>query len=70
MKKQPTTKLHHWLRLNGMTDLAFATQIGCERSTVTKLRFGKITPSLPLAVKISDVTKINVRDLMVKEVAG
>lgn len=38
----------------GLTDAALAAKVGCERSMVTKIKLGKATPSLPLALKLSD----------------
>lgn len=35
-----------------LTDAALAAKVGCERSMVTKIKLGKATPSLPLAVKL------------------
>ena len=37
----------------GLTDAALAAKVGCERSMVTKIKLGKATPSLPLALKLS-----------------
>ena len=36
----------------GITDAALAARVGCERSMVTKIKLGKATPSLQLAVKL------------------
>ena len=38
----------------GLTDAALAAKVGCERSMVTKIKLGKATPSLPLAIRLSD----------------
>ena len=36
-----------------LTDAGLAQLVGCERSMVTKLKLGKATASLPLAIKLS-----------------
>ena len=36
-----------------LTDAALAAKVDCERSMVTKIKLGKATPSLPLAVRLS-----------------
>jgi DNA-binding XRE family transcriptional regulator len=37
-----------------LTDAALAVDVGVERSMITKLKLGKATASLPLALKLSD----------------
>jgi len=37
-----------------LTDQALAELVGCERSMVTKLKLGKATASLPLALRLSE----------------
>lgn len=36
-----------------LTDAALAAKVQCERSMVTKIKLGKATPSLPLAVRLA-----------------
>ena len=36
-----------------LTDAKLAADVGCERSMITKLKLGKATASLPLAIKLS-----------------
>ena len=40
------------------TDAALAEAVGCARSVVTRIRLGKISPSLGLAVKIGKAIKL------------
>ncbi|MCA0345235.1 MAG: helix-turn-helix transcriptional regulator [Proteobacteria bacterium] len=49
---------------SGTTDAALAQKVGCDRSMISKLRAGKATPSLPLAVAISRVTGVPVEALL------
>ncbi|QRY69140.1 helix-turn-helix transcriptional regulator [Ensifer sp. PDNC004] len=49
---------------NGITDAALALKVGCDRSMISKLRAGKATPSLPLAVAISRETGVPVEALL------
>lgn len=37
-----------------LTDAALAEDVGVERSMITKLKLGKATASLPLALKLAD----------------
>ena len=48
----------------GITDAALAARVGCDRSMITKLKAGKATPSLPLAVAISRETGVPVEALL------
>ena len=36
-----------------LTDAKLAADVGCERSMITKLKLGKATASLPLAIRLS-----------------
>lgn len=58
------SKLEAWMKAQPIRDLEFARLVGCERSMITKLRHGKATPSLPLALAINRETGIEVADLM------
>lgn len=44
----------------GLTDAKLAEQVGCDRSMITKIRAGTVTPSLPLALKLSAALSIPV----------
>lgn len=46
------------------TDAALAEKVGCERSMMTKIRGGKATPSLRLAIAISRETGVPIEALM------
>lgn len=37
-----------------LSDAALAVLVGCERSMITKLKLGKATASLPLAIRLSE----------------
>lgn len=45
------------------TDAALAAKVGCDRSMITKIKAGKATPSLPLAIAISRETGVPVEAL-------
>lgn len=44
----------------GLTDDAIAAKAGCSRPHITKIRHRQRTPSLKLAVRLSQITKIPV----------
>jgi transcriptional regulator with XRE-family HTH domain len=48
----------------GTTDAALAGRVGCDRSMITKIRAGKATPSLPLALAIHRETGVALEFLM------
>ena len=58
------TKLNEWMKSKLIRDAALAELVGCERSMITKLRHGKATPSLPLALAINRETGVAIPDLM------
>jgi hypothetical protein len=49
-------KLNDWLKSNGKTDAWLAAQVGRERSVISKIRVGTVTPSLRTAVAIQIAT--------------
>lgn len=51
---------------SGITDAALAQKVGCDRSMISKLRAGKATPSLPLAIAINRETGVPVEALLPK----
>ncbi|PIR85328.1 transcriptional regulator [Candidatus Kaiserbacteria bacterium CG10_big_fil_rev_8_21_14_0_10_45_20] len=54
----------HTLRIeNGMTQEAFAKQIGVTRQTVISIEKGNYTPSVLLALKIASLFKLPVEDI-------
>ncbi len=61
------TKLSEHMQMTGETDAALAGKVKCDRSMVTKIRHGKVTPSLPLALAISRETGVEIQDLMPSE---
>lgn len=46
------------------TDAALAEKVGCDRSMVTRIKHGKATPSLELAVKLSDALDLPASDFI------
>jgi DNA-binding XRE family transcriptional regulator len=46
-----------YIKAEGLTDAQFALLIGVDRSVVTKIRGGKIAPSLKTAGRIIKATK-------------
>jgi DNA-binding XRE family transcriptional regulator len=58
------TKLAEHLSASGTTDAALAAKVGCDRSMITKIRAGKATPSLPLALAITRETGVPVEALL------
>lgn len=58
------TKLADLVRDCGKTDEQLALAVGCSRSMFTKIRLGRATPSLQLAVKISRALGVPVEDLL------
>lgn len=58
------TKLAEYLSATGTTDAALASKVGCDRSMITKIRAGKATPSLNLALAITRETGVPVEALV------
>lgn len=54
-------KLSDWLKMNGKTDAWLAAQVGKDRSVITKIRAGAVTPSLRTAVAIQIATDGDVK---------
>lgn len=50
-------KLTAYLELAKLDDLAFAAKVGCDRSTIYRIRKGETRPSPSLMVEIAKVTK-------------
>lgn len=48
----------------GVTDAALAARVGCDRSMITKIRSGRATPSLPLALAITRETGVSIEMLL------
>jgi len=61
--------LSEMIRRAGFTDQALADQVGVSRPYVTRIRTGKRQPSLPVAVKLAEATKLPV-SVFIKEVAA
>lgn len=45
-------------------DAPLAREVGCDRSMITKIRLNQATPSLPLAVRISQYTGVPIENLI------
>lgn len=52
------TRLAEHLSSTDTTDATLAAKVNCDRSMITKIRAGKVTPSLRLAAAISRETGI------------
>lgn len=50
-------KLADWLRRNNIGDADFASRVGTDRTTISRIRRGKQRPSLDLAGRIAAATK-------------
>lgn len=48
--------LQEWMDANGVTDDALAARVGVDRSTISRVRRGKIAPSLTLAGALNTIT--------------
>nr|WP_245444911.1 helix-turn-helix transcriptional regulator [Mesorhizobium soli] len=63
-RKKDGGQLAEHLSATGTTDAALAAKVGCDRSMITKIRAGKATPSLPLALAITRETGVPVEALL------
>jgi DNA-binding XRE family transcriptional regulator len=54
-------KLDTWLKARNMTRSAFASEVGCAKSTLTEIMQGKYLPDLRLAFSIQDATRKKVK---------
>lgn len=54
------TALDTYMTENGIADADLAQRIACDRSYVTYIRRGQKQPSLPVALKLHEVTGIPV----------
>jgi DNA-binding transcriptional regulator YdaS (Cro superfamily) len=61
MHIQAIMKLNDWLKSNGKTDAWLAAQVGKDRSVISKIRVGTVTPSLRTAVAIQIATDGDVK---------
>ena len=66
MKSDRKTALAQWFARSGYTQKAFAAQIGITEAAVSLLVNGLRTPSLQLAIRISNETGIAPADLIGK----
>lgn len=60
----PMKDLASYLAGERITDAALAARVGCDRSMIAKIRTGRATPSLPLALAINRVTGVPVETLV------
>lgn len=58
------TLLDAHMKAHSISDVSLALKVGCDRSMITKIRRGKATPSLPLALRISRETGVSAEELM------
>jgi transcriptional regulator with XRE-family HTH domain len=50
--------LDQFMRAGEITDQALAVKVGCSRPHITRIRNGDRQPSLPLAVKLANATRL------------
>lgn len=60
------TALAEYLDKSAKTDAQLAAIVGCDRSMITKIKAGRATPSLSLAIAISQATGVSVESLASK----
>ena len=60
----PNSALAEWMKANKVTDADLATRIGKSRPFVTRIRAGDRQPSLPVAPKLAEITKLPVAAFM------
>jgi len=61
------TPISNAIKAKGLSDAQVAAMVGCERSMVTKIKLGKATPSLPLALKLADALELPVANFAPKQ---
>jgi transcriptional regulator with XRE-family HTH domain len=59
--------LAEYMAEKNIKDAPLAKEVGCDRSMITKIRLNQATPSLPLAVKISQYTGVPIEKLIKSE---
>jgi transcriptional regulator with XRE-family HTH domain len=59
--------LAEYMADKNIKDAALAKEVKCDRSMITKIRRNQATPSLPLAVKISQYTGVPIENLIASE---
>lgn len=61
--------LDQWMAANGRTDTDLAQEVGVSRPFITRIRKGTRQPSLPVAVKLAQITQLPV-EVFTKERAA
>jgi transcriptional regulator with XRE-family HTH domain len=61
--------LTQFMKDREITDQALAQQLGVSRPHITKIRTGKRTPSLALAIELSRITKLPVTEFLADRAA-
>ncbi len=56
--------LDQYLSDRGETATSFANRVGCDVSTITRIRNGEILPGLELAKRIVDASGLSFEDLI------
>lgn len=56
----PMTALDQWMTLTETKDRTLAEKVGISRPYVTRIRSGERRPSLPVAIKLAEATKLPV----------
>lgn len=62
--------LDEWMRENAITDAALAARVGVSRPFMTRIRLGQRQPSLPIAAKLADETKLPVTTFLTPTVSA
>jgi DNA-binding Xre family transcriptional regulator len=66
-KYQPMeTKLSQRMTAMGLTDKTLSERSGIDRSMITKMRLGKVSPSLKRAMVLCEITGLRPEDLIIK----
>lgn len=63
MPKLKVNKLQKYRKATGMSQEALAEKVNVTRQTIHAIENNKYLPSLPLALKLSKIFKVNVEDL-------
>lgn len=66
MQDNGTMKLADWLKRNNMNQAELARRLGIAESTLSRIRRGKNTPGLDIAMKIEEYTRseVSLQDLL------
>jgi DNA-binding transcriptional regulator YdaS (Cro superfamily) len=66
----PLMTLNEWLQANPRKGTWLARQVGVDKSAISRMRKGQLTPSLRVAIAIEQATNGNVRVAELAQVAS